>query len=84
MKEALAWVVKFVDWYNNVHQHSGNNFVVPSVRHEGKDKEILEQRKRVYELARQKNPCRWSKKIRNWDRVDAVCLNTKRTGNKAA
>ncbi len=82
--EALAWVVKFVDWYNNVHQHSGINFVTPSVRHEGKDREILEKRKQVYELARQRNPNRWSGKTRNWDRVDEVFLNTKRTSSKAA
>jgi putative transposase len=83
VEEALAWVGKFVDWYNNIHQHSGINFVTPSARHQGKDKDILEQRKRVYELARQKNPNRWSKQVRNWDRVDEVYLNTKRTTKTA-
>jgi transposase InsO family protein len=83
-EEGLAWVVKFVDWYNNIHQHSGIKFVTPSMRHAGKDENILEQRKRVYELARQKNPSRWSKKIRNWDRIEEVSLNTKCTYRQAA
>jgi putative transposase len=83
-EEALAWVVKFVDWYNNIHQHSGINFVTPTARHEGKDREILEKRKQVYEHARQKNPNRWSGKTRNWDRVDEVYLNMKRTSRQAA
>jgi transposase InsO family protein len=84
VEDALVWVVKFVDWYNNVHQHSGISFVTPSARHEGKDKEILEKRKQVYELARQKNPNRWSGNTRKWDRIDEVYLNTKRTSKKAA
>lgn len=84
VEEALAWVVKFVDWYNNIHLHSGINFVTPSARHEGKDIEILEKRKQVYELARQKNPNRWSGNTRKWDRIDEVILNKKRTSNKAA
>lgn len=82
--EALAWVVKFVDWYNNIHQHSGITFVTPSARHDGKDKAILEKRKRVYEIARQRNPSRWSGPTRNWNRIDEVYLNTKRTSAKAA
>lgn len=81
--EALAWVTNFVYWYNNVHQHSGINFVTPGARHDSKDIEILEKRKRVFELAKQKNPNRWSGKTRNWDRAEEVCLNIKRT-NKAA
>ena len=80
----LEWVSKFVDWYNNIHQHSGVNLVTPNARHNEKDKEILEKRTQIYELAKQKNPCRWSGKVRNWDRVEEVFLNTKRTNCKAA
>lgn len=36
VEEVLTWVIKFVDWYNNIHQHSGINFVTPSTRHQGK------------------------------------------------
>ena len=82
-EEALTWVVKFVDWYNNIHQHSGINFVTPNARHQGFDNQILLNRTAVYEDAKQKNPNRWSKQVRNWMRIDEVYLNTKRTNRKA-
>lgn len=79
---ALEWVIKFVNWYNNVHQHSGNNFVTPNARHNEEDYAILTKRIQIYELAKQNNPYRWSGKTRNWARVDEVLLNTKRTTRK--
>lgn len=84
IEDAQEWVLKFVDWYNNVHQHSGINFVTPSTRHQGLDKEILGKRARVYELARQKNPNRWSAGTRNWAHVETVYLNPKHSNRKAA
>lgn len=81
-EEALVWVIKFVAWYNNIHQHSGINFVTPNARHQGLDKKILSNRTAVYEDARQKNPNRWAKQVRNWVPVDEVYLNTKRTNRK--
>ncbi|MEI6096493.1 MAG: IS3 family transposase [Gammaproteobacteria bacterium] len=83
-ESALEWVKKFVNWYNNIHQHSGINFVTPNARHNEEDQEILTKRAQIYELAKQKNPSRWSGKTRNWARVDEVLLNTKRTNRKAA
>jgi putative transposase len=82
VKETLVWVEKFVYWYNNIHQHSGINFVTPGARHQGLDKKILTSRALVYECARQLNPNRWSKDVRNWGRVDEVYLNAKRTHRK--
>ena len=73
--EARAWMKKFVAWYNNEHRHSGIKFVTPMQRHTGKDIELLRIRKETYEKAKQKHPERWSKKIRNWDRIDEVHLN---------
>lgn len=84
IEEAQAWVTIFVDWYNNVHQHSGINFVTPNARHQGLDKVILEKRTRVYEIARQNNPNRWTKEIRNWGVVEAVYLNPKYSKRKTA
>ena len=81
---ALEWVKKFVDWYNNVHQHSGINFVTPNARHNEEDQAILTKRTQIYELAKQKNPWRWSGKTRNWTRVEEVLLNNKRTIRKVA
>lgn len=75
LDEANNWVTKFVSWYNEKHLHSGIKFVTPSDRHAGKDKEILDNRKRVYENARMKNPYRWSRETRNWDKIAEVYLN---------
>ena len=49
ISEARAWVEKFVDWYNNEHQHSEISFVTPASRHRGDDHEILRDRSRIYE-----------------------------------
>lgn len=80
---ATAWVETFVAWYNNVHLHSGIKFVTPSSRHSGDDVEILRQRKIVYEKAKIKNPSRWSKETRNWDRVATVNLNCLKKENES-
>ena len=74
-EEANAWVAKFVFWYNNIHLHSGIKYVTPISRHEMRDDKILENRKKVYEEAKMKNPNRWPGKTRNWDKIDKVYLN---------
>ena len=84
LEEAREWVLKFVLWYNHVHQHSGINFVTPSTRHEGLDTIILEKRSGVYEAARQKTPNRWSTKTRNWSVAGEVYLNPKHSKKEAA
>ena len=73
-EEARSWVKSFVDWYNNSYFHSGIKFVTPSNRHQNNDVKILLSRKKVYETAKEKNPLRWSKNIRNWDYVTKVYL----------
>ncbi len=73
--QAKSWVEKFVKWYNTVHLHSGIKFVTPESRHNGEDKAILIARKDVYRMAKDSNPNRWSREIRNWDRIDHVLLN---------
>jgi transposase InsO family protein len=74
-ESATEWVEAFVAWYNGEHLHSGIGFVTPSSRHRGADVAILEKRHIVYEEAKRKNPSRWSKETRNWERVDNVKLN---------
>ncbi len=76
--DAKAWVIKFVNWYNNTHLHSGINFVTPSSKHRGEDKEILKNRHEVYRRAKIKNPERWSKNTRNWSPTIKVELNPKK------
>jgi putative transposase len=75
LEAARAWVEKFVEWYNNVHLHSGINWVTPSSRHFAKDQAILDKRVEIYEAARQLNPGRWTRETRNWSRPHIVELN---------
>jgi putative transposase len=75
LTEAQTWVDGFVHWYNSMHLHSAIRFVTPDDRHFGREAEILEKRKLVYEQARSRNPNRWSRTIRNWDAVEQVVLN---------
>lgn len=79
IEAARIWVEKFVSWYNFVHLHSGINWVTPAARHAGIDQAILDQRKVVYEAARQKNPARWSKQTRDWSCPYIVELNPGRS-----
>lgn len=79
LDEARAWVEGFVRWYNTQHLHSGIRYTTPDDRHSGRDVEILANRRRVYEQARRRNPSRWSRQTRNWDRVEVVRLNPKPT-----
>lgn len=75
LEVAREWVKHFVAWYNDEHKHSGINFVSPSDRHTGKDKEILKKRDFVYKQAKAKFPERWSKETRNWEYKSEVLLN---------
>lgn len=72
---AREWTKSFVQWYNEVHLHSGINFVTPGSRHRGEDLKTLEHRHAVYEKAKEKNPARWSGNTRNWSHIKEVFLN---------
>jgi putative transposase len=61
----MSWVDEFVAWYNDEQRHSGIRYVTPNERHEGLYVEILEQKKLVYLKAKNINPARCSKDIRN-------------------
>lgn len=73
--EAREWVFQFVQWYNQKHKHSGLKFVSPNERHEGRDVDIMQKRKAVYEAAKARNPNRWSGATRNWELPQVVYLN---------
>ncbi len=79
LEEARGWVEAFVAWYNGEHLHSAIRFVTPQDRHEGREREILAQRERVYEAARSRRPDRWTRKTRNWTPIEIVRLNPPRT-----
>lgn len=82
-EKAHEWVEEFVRWYNDVHLHSGINFVTPSSRHSGKDRNILKKRHAVYQNARQQKPERWSSKTRNWSEITEVSLNCLKEKSKS-
>ena len=80
--QARRWVAELVHWYNDEHRHSAIGFVTPAQRHAQADKQMLQERANVYELARQQNPQRWSAQTRNWQFIDTVHLNPDRVTNK--
>ncbi len=84
LEEAKIWVEKFVNWYNNIHLHSGISFVTPASRHNGNDVKILNNRHDVYVMAQAKNPSRWSKGTRNWSQIKEVELNPRKNEEKLA
>jgi transposase InsO family protein len=75
LDDARAWVLKFVNWYNHEHKHSGLKFMTPHQRHSGQTGVIMTNRKAVYAAAKTVNPTRWSGHERNWDLPDMVWLN---------
>ena len=75
VEEACAWVAAFVRWYNDQHRHSGIRFVTPSQRHSGQAIDLCRQRARVYELARQRHPRRWSRSTLYWNQPEVVWIN---------
>ncbi len=82
LEEAQAWVGSFIEWYNFEHRHSAIRYVTPAERHHGREKQILERRRRIYETARKRHPERWSGKTRNWDQVTTVRLNPERRNDE--
>ncbi|MGR5266340.1 IS3 family transposase, partial [Vibrio astriarenae] len=60
------------------HKHSKLNYVTPSQRHNGKDKEILTSRAKVLLAAKQRTPERWPGAIRNCKPIGEVHLNPER------
>ena len=78
LEAARQWAVRFVQWYNHEHRHSGIRYVTPAQRHAGQDGPVLAARHVVYQDARSRNPQRWSGSTRNWKPVGAVTLNPER------
>jgi putative transposase len=81
LEEARLWVQQFVLWYNDHHRHSRLKFVTPRQRHRGEDEQIRQQRRVVYQQAKQNNPLRWSGNIRNWEVPNQVYLNPPHSKN---
>lgn len=75
LEHCKEWANRLVGWYNLKHRHSGLRFVTPEQRHLGLQERILKAREAVYREARNHNPTRWSRNIRNWEPVGTVHLN---------
>jgi putative transposase len=76
---AQRWMTGFAAWYNGERHHSAIRYVTPDERHYGREKEILAQRHRVYERARQTNPERWTGATR---KLDASALRHAESGGR--
>lgn len=79
LEEARQWAGEFVHWYNEIHLHSGLNFVTPVQCHTGRHVSVLEKRKEVYDSAKKRHPERWAGHTRNWMPRTQVALNPMRT-----
>jgi transposase InsO family protein len=75
---ARTWGLAFVRWYNHDHRHSGIRYVSPAQRHAGQDVTVLTARNDLYQLARERNPRRWSRDTRDWNPIGPVTLNPER------
>jgi len=78
LEAARQWALRFVQWYNHEHRHSGIRYVTPAQRHAGQDGRVLNARHALYQDARQRNPQRWSGPTRDWTPIGAVTLNPER------
>lgn len=78
IRDARKWCIRFVDWYNYQHRHSGLKFITPQQRHCGEDKVIMANRHQVYQRAKLQQPNRWSGNTRNWILPDTINLNPNR------
>jgi len=75
---ARDWMLKFTRWYDYHYKHSGIKFVTPGQRHSGEAERIIQQRKALYQQAKEKYPERWSCNTRNWELPEKVHLNPER------
>ena len=82
-EEVIALHDFFVGWYNEEHLHSEISYVTPGSKHRGEDREILEQRRRIYEEAKERRPDRWSNKIGKWSFIKEVSLNPLKDKNQS-
>lgn len=76
--EARIWVSEFMTVYNDIHLHSGINYVTPSQKYEQLDIEILKNRQLTYSKAMNDNPQRWSmRKTRDFTPTGSTTVGTK-------
>ena len=59
IQDARAFLVRYFDWYNHEHRHSGIGLVTPAQRHSGEDKIVYGERQAVLAAFHQQHPERF-------------------------
>lgn len=59
LQDARAFMVRFFNWYNHVHRHSGIGLVTPAQRHSGVDQIVYRERQTVLAAFYQHHPERF-------------------------
>ena len=59
IQDAKAFCRDFFHWYNNVHYHSGLNWLTPATVHDGRTDRIVRRRQLALDRARQRHPERF-------------------------
>jgi len=57
--DARTWMRDFVDWYNNIHYHSGIGYLHPGDVHAGTHHDVVAQRQHVLDAAFAEHPRRF-------------------------
>jgi putative transposase len=58
-QDARAWARPFFHWYNHQHRHSALALLTPAVVHDGRGKQVMQQRQQILNAAYQANPERF-------------------------
>ena len=75
LEAAEKFCIKFFNWYNNVHYHSGILFLKPTSVHFEQADEILNNRHQVLLQAYEKNPARFNHKMPALKKLKPVYIN---------
>ena len=59
IEDARAFLVRFFDWYNREHRHSGIGLVTPLQRHDGTDRQVYAKRQEVLKAFCDRHPDRF-------------------------
>lgn len=59
IEDARAFLVRFFEWYNNKHSHSGIGLVTPTQRHDGTDRQVYQKRQAVLRTFFERHPERF-------------------------
>jgi len=59
IQDAKAFCRDFFGWYNNVHYHSGLNWLTPATVHYGRSEHIVQRRQHALDCARREHPERF-------------------------